>query len=349
MFFASLTVGLAACGGGGSGDSANGASGSGSDSITFSSFGGATTDNVNSIYLEPFAKERDLQVLNDTVDFGKIYAMAKNNNVTWDVVQGDGYFARQACDDGVLEPLTPEVMKAIKEAGLPPETYSKCHVQPWSYSWVLAYNTDLEPAPDSWAALTDTETYPGGRSLWSVDQVGIFEAAELAAGTKPDDIYPIDFDTMFGSLDKIKDDIVYSESLVDQSKAIISGRAAMGVLTSSRALEPQEAGEPIGIRWDQQILTGDTFFVPKDAPNVDAAMDFLVEMLDTDKLVEFAIANGYGPNGTVAQKALAEKDPNCENITTCPKYLESAIRLSDKWWQEHREEATNRWQKWVGA
>jgi putative spermidine/putrescine transport system substrate-binding protein len=342
---------LGACGGGGDDkdSSGSGDSGSATGTITFSSFGGATTDNVNDIYLDPFAEERGLDVLNDTVDYGKLYSMVQNDNVTWDVVQGDGYFAKQACADGILEPLSDEVLQAVKDAGLPKDSYGKCYIQPWSYSWVLAYSTDLDPAPTSWAALTDPETYPGGRTLWSVDQLGIFEAAEMAAGTPKADIYPIDFDVVFSQLDKIKDDVVYTESLVDQAQEIISGRASMGILTSSRALEAEEAGEPIAIRWEDQVLTGDTFFVPKGTPNVDAAMAFMADMLDTDKLVKFAIANGYGPNGTAAQAALAEELPDCKNITTCEAYRDSAVRLDDDWWFQHREEATKQWEDWVGA
>lgn len=334
---------LAACGG-----SESSSDSGGTGTLTLSSFGGATTDNLNEIYLKDFAEEKDLEVLNDTVDFGKIYSMVEADNVTWDVVQGDGYFARKACRDGVLEPLSEEVLQAAKDAGLPEDTYGKCHIQPWSYSWVLAYSTKLPQKPDSWSALTDTETYPGKRSLWSVDQVGIFEGAEMAAGVADADIYPIDFDTVFGELDKIKDDILFTESLVDQSEAIVSGKASMGILTSSRAREAADEGEPIDIRWEQQVLTGDTFFVPKGSPNASVAMEFLAEMLNTDKLVEFAQANGYGPNGTVAQEALKEL-PSCDGITTCPKYLPTAIRLSDEWWDTHREEATDRWKEWLGA
>lgn len=346
-----LVVALSACGGGDGDDEspAGEPASSGTGTFTFASYGGATQDNVNDVFLNPYAEENGIEIVNDGVDFAKLYSMVDSGNVTWDLAEVDGYFAIQACEDGKLEKLSDEVMEAIEAAGLPESAYSDCHVSPWYYSWILAYNGDLDQAPTSWDALLDQDTWPGKRTLWSVDQVGIFEGASLAAGVTADDLYPIDFGRMFGGLDEIKPDIIFTESLVDQVQQVFTGQATMGILAASRALDAKNAGEPIEILWDQQILSGDPYVVPKGAPNAQQAMEVLVEMLDTNKLVEFAQANGYGPSGSVGQEALAEAVPNCEEITTCPQYLESSFELSDQWWQENREEATERWEEWVGA
>ncbi len=320
----------------------------GTGSLTLAAFGGTTQKSLDKIFLQPFTQEKGLKALDDSMDYGKLYSMVDAGRVTWDVTVADGWFARQACEEGKAEPLTDAVKDAIKRAGLPESNYGECHIEPWSYSWVLAYRTDLPKKPTSWAAFTDIAGYPGDRTAWSYDQVGLFEAASLAAGTAPDDIYPIDHKTVFSELDKIKGKVAFTDSLQQQITDLVTGRAKIGLVTSNRAVDAKAAGEKVDFTWEQQILAGEPYFVPKGSPNKEAAMEFLITMLDTDKALAFAEANKYGPNGTVAQAELKDK-PWCDTVTTCPDHLPSSIRLSDDWWAENRKEATKEWKSWLGS
>lgn len=320
----------------------------GTGSLTLAAFGGTTQDNVNEIYLEPFTREKEIEALNDSVDYGKLYSMVDADNVIWDVVNTDGWFAERACEDGKAEPLTQVVIDAIEEAGLPDDFYGECHIAAWSYSWVLGYQADLPQSPDSWADFYDLEKFPGKRSMWSFDVIGIIESAAISAGADPNDLYPIDVEKALNELEKVKDEVIFTESLADQIQHLISDRASMGVVTSSRAVEAMEEEQPVAVRWEEQILAGDAYFVPAGSANADIAMEFLASLLGTDKLVRFAVANGYGPNGTVAQAAISEI-PECDLINTCPKYLPASIRFSDEWWKENREMVDERFQELFGA
>ncbi len=343
---------LVGCGG----DGRSGSESAGSDakastgtgSLTLAGFGGTTQKALDKIFLQPFTEEKGLRPIDDSVDYAKLYSMVDAGKVDWDVVVADGWFARQACTDGKAEPLTDVVKQAIEKAGLPKTAYGDCYIQPWSYSWVLAWNTDLPTAPTSWAALTDTAKFPGERTAWSFDQVGLYEAAELAAGSDPADLYPIDYDTVFGELDKIKGKVAFSESLQQQVTDLVTGRAKIGLITANRAVDAKAAGEKVDFRWEQQILTGEPYLVPKGSPNKDAAMEFLASMLETDKLLAFAKENKYGPNGTTAQAELKDQ-PWCETVTTCPTHLPEAVQFSDDWWAQNRDEATKKWKSWLGA
>jgi putative spermidine/putrescine transport system substrate-binding protein len=327
-------------------DSAEPAKGTGT--LTLAGFGGTTQKALDKIFLQPFAEEKGLRPLDDAVDYGKLYSMVDAGKVTWDVAIADGWFARQACDEGKAEKLTDVVKQAIERAGLPEGSYNDCYIQPWSYSWVLAYSTDLAKKPTSWAAFTDTANYPGERTAWSFDQVGLYEAATLAAGKSVDEVYPLDFKTVFANLDKIKGKIAFSESLQQQITDLVTGRAKIGLVTANRAYDAKAAGEKVDFMWDQQILTGEPYFVPKGSPNKDAAMEFLASLLETDKLLAFAKANKYGPNGSVAQEELA-KQSWCEQVTTCPSHLPTALKFSDDWWADNRKEAERQWKSWLGA
>ena len=346
-----MALALAACGDDNGSDDAGGSADApkGTGSITLAGFGGTTQKALDEVFLRPFAKEKGLRPLDDAVDYAKLYSMVDSGNVTWDLVVADGWFAKQACDEGKAEPLTDVVKEAIEKAGLPEEYYGDCYIEPWSYSWVLAWRTDkIKQAPQSWAAFTDPGKFPGKRTAWSFDQVGLLEAATLAAGKSRDEVYPIEFDTVFGELDKIKKDIAFNESLQGQVTDLVSGRVTIGPITANRAVDAKAAGEPVDFRWEDQILTGEPYFVPKGSPNKDAAMELLASLLDTDKALEFAEKNKYGANGSVAQEALADK-PWCNTVTTCPEHLETAFRFSDDWWSENRKEVEREWKSWLGA
>jgi putative spermidine/putrescine transport system substrate-binding protein len=347
-----LTIGAAlvaaGCGGDDDDDSDVAAT---NGSLTYAAFGGITQENVNQVFLEPFAQETGAQITNDTVDYGRLGSMVEADNVEWDVVNVDGWFGVQACEDGLAEPLSQEVLDAIEEAGLPEEHYGECHVEPWSYSWVMAWNDEeLETAPQSWPDFYDPEQFPGDRVLWAFDQVGIMESAALAGGADPDALYPLDEDLAFTELDQIQGDIQLTESLEDQLQRIVTGRVSMGIVTGNRAQAAVDAGEPVAFTWDQQVLTGDAFIVPRGAPNADLAMDYVVSLLNTDRLLEFAQVNNYGPNGETGREALEElPDAVCQRINTCPIHLPDAVTLSTDWWAENREEFDRTWREWLGA
>ena len=272
--------------------------------------------------------------------------MVEAGNVTWDVVNSDGYFVEQACDDGNAEPLTQVVMTAIEEAQLPEGSYGRCHIEPWSYSSVLSYRTDLPRAPESWADFFDSEEFPGKRSLWSGDQVAQLEAGAVAGGAPTSDPYPIDIPASIDQYDRIRDDIVFTESFSQQTQQLVSGAVTMGITPHSRTLAAKNAGEPVDVLWDGQVVVGDAFWVPKGSPNKDVAMAALASFLNTDRLIEFAKVHKYGPNGEVAREAISDL-PECPEINTCGDKLDNAIQVDDTWWKDNREEITAAWEEWL--
>ena len=166
------------------------------------------------------------------------------------------------------------------------------------------------------------------------------------AGAPTSDPYPIDIQASLDQYDRIRDDIIFTDSFSQQTQQLVSGAVTMGITPHSRTLDAKNAGEPVDVVWDGQVVVGDAFWVPKDAPNEDAAMAALASFLNTDRLVEFAKVHKYGPNGEVAREA-DHRPARVPEINTCGDKLENAIQVNDTWWKDNREEITAAWEQWL--
>jgi len=317
-------------------------------SLTLAAFGGTTQDNVNKVFLGPFARVRGIKVYNDTVDYGKLYSMVDAHHVTWDLANTDGWFANKACNDGHATPLAPVVLNAIRATGLPRNDWGRCWVAAWSWSGVLAYSAHLNPSPKSWADFYNPQKFPGKRSLASFLDVGQFETALNAAGRAPNRVYPIDLNLAVRELNRIKGHILFSDSLETQVQQIVTGQASMGLVTSARAQAAIQAREPIQMSWQNQFLSSDPYMVPKGAPDTQLAMQFLAYMLNTQRLIRFAKLNGYGPNTAAARRVLKSYRV-CNTINTCYTHLPGAIGVNWAWWTVHQPQAQTAWSKWAGT
>jgi spermidine/putrescine-binding protein len=102
-------------------------------------------------------------------------------------------FAITACDKGWAEKLD---LAAIDTDRLKPEMVTDCAIPVLEYAFTIGYNTEVfaDDHPTSWAEFFDTEKFPGKRGFWKYATGAMFEAALLADGVAPEDLYPLDID-----------------------------------------------------------------------------------------------------------------------------------------------------------
>ena len=218
-------------------------------------WGGPYTDAHKKASFEPFEKKYGVKVTVVTPpDMGKLKAMVESGNVEWDVVAVDDYFVVRAGSLGMLEKLDFDV---ISKDGLPKEVVHDYGVPYNLFSTVIAYNTDVFPEgnhPKNWADFWDTEKFPGPRAL-NKYAPSTLEAALLADGVEPKDLYPLDVDRAFAKLDELKDDIkVWWTAGAQPADLLASNEVALiGCLEWSyyRAITQ---GAPVGIEFNQGII-----------------------------------------------------------------------------------------------
>src|SRR5580700_1787510 len=122
------------------------------------------------------------------------------------VSQGGAYQKAQTV--AILDPAAKklDITKLPNAAAMPENYRSPYSVAYEFYSSVLAYSQTKYPAgaaPDSWADFWDVKKFPGRRALRN-HPLATLEAALMADGVAPDELYPLDVDRAFKKLEQIK-------------------------------------------------------------------------------------------------------------------------------------------------
>lgn len=310
-------------------------------SIVFTSWGGTTQDAQTKAWAEPFTAETGINVLQDgPTDYGKIKAMVESENVSWDVVDVEGDYAAQAGKAGLLEPLD---FTVIDKTRLDPRFVTDYSVGSFYYSFVIGCNADaVGECPKTWADLFDTEKFPGKRTFYKWSAPGVIEAALLADGVAPADLYPLDLDRAFKKLDTIKGDIIWWSSGAQSQQMLASAETPFGSFWNGRLIALADSGITVETSWDQNITAADSLVVPKGAKNKAEAMKFIALATSAKPQAEMAAATGYAP---INLDAPAEMDPELR-ATLPDQQAATQVNADMNYWAEHRDEIGERWYAW---
>lgn len=325
--------------------SLSGAAALAAESVNFVSWGGSTQDAQKQAWANPFSKSSGITVVQDgPTDYGKLKAMVESGNVQWDVVDVEADFALRAASEGLLEPLD---FNVIKKDRIDPRFVSEHGAGSFFFSFVLGYNESKTgtgaKAPQDWAALFDTKTYPGKRALYKWPSPGVLELALLADGVAADKLYPLDLDRAFKKLDSIKKEIVWWGGGAQSQQLLASGEVSMGQFWNGRVFAVQQDGAPVGVSWKQNLVMADFLVVPKGAKNKDAAMKFIANATDAKGQADFANLSAYAPvNLDSVQRLDSTLAPNMPTA-----HAKDQITLDFAYWAKNGPDIATRWNEWL--
>ncbi len=313
-------------------------------------WGGASQRVHLASYVRPWGEQNGIKILQDSpTDYAKLRAQVESGNVSWGVVEVEPNFAENACDSGLITPLSPEIFDAARSAGIDSRYVSECAVPNLLYAFNIAYNTDAFPHghPTTWAEFFDTARFPGKRGFWNYATGGIFEAALLADGVAPEDLYPLDIDRAFRKLDTIKDSIVFYNTGDEQTQLVASGEAPLVMAWNGRIAQAAMDGEPVANEWGQNMVSYDQIVIPRGYPNTDTAMRWMTHFLgDTEGQARDAEESQFSP---VNPHALDLVEPElARELSTYPPNLDkSSVVIDYKYWAEHYAEVSERLNEWT--
>lgn len=310
--------------------------------LVFVSWGGTTQDAQAAHWAQPFTAETGITVVQDgPTDYGKFRAMVEAGKVTWDVVDVEFDWALYAAAKGLLEPLD---FSVIDRHSINPRFVSDHAVGSFYFSFVLGWNRAVfkSDEPRTLSDLFDTKRFPGKRALYKWAAPGVIEAALLADGVAPEDLYPLNLDRAFAKLDTIKKDIIWWGGGAESQQLLASGEAPIGLFWNGRLAALQADGVDVGISWHQNIAAADALVVPKGTPNRAAAMAFIAKATSAEAQAAFAAATGYAPINLNA--AALMKPALRATLPSAQTALQVTANLA--YWAEHREEIGNRWYAW---
>jgi putative spermidine/putrescine transport system substrate-binding protein len=178
----------------------------------------------------------------------------------------------------------------------------------------------------------------------------------MADGVPPDQLYPLDVDRAFASLDRIKPQIVkFWATSAEGLNLVTGGNSDLGMITFGRLITMKHRGEDPGIdiEFNQGLAKTSYLCIPKGAKHVKNAHKFMAFFFDPKNHAAFINAYpAYGFTNTKAAEFI--KPETLQKIITEPKRFENIVMVNDEWWAEeddakksNYEKVLERWQAWV--
>ncbi len=312
--------------------------------IVMVGWGGAWEETMKEAFGDPFEKETGIKVVyTSPIDFGKMKAMVESGNVEWDVSQAGFFRILPAAKAGIIEPIDYSI---VDKSVLAPGTARKYGVGGEYEAVTIGYRTDVyKVGPVGWKDFWDVEKFPGPRAMYK----GVYytmEAALLADGVLPDQLYPLDEDRAFRSLDRIKPHVTAWWRSGSQSQTLIKSREVdMLTAWNGRLAQLIHRGDPVAISWEQALFVQSAWFVIKNAPNKKEAMEFINFTNRAKNQAMVASKIFYGPTNPEALKYI---DPKVAKwMPSHPDNFKLTIELNSEYWENNKDRLTEKFEAWL--
>jgi len=299
--------------------------------------GGEWTDAAQKCVDGPFTEKYGIAVeLETPAGFAKLAGKVQAGAVDVALMDLETTELERAQASGMLDPIDWEAVAPFEMFPDAKKPYGFAHTY---FSTIMAWRPDAK-APSTWQEFFDTENFPGKRAL--PDYPGyVLAFAALADGVPPEELFPLDLDRAFKTLERVKGDVIWWSG---------GGQVA-------QLLDDNEAQYAIG--WSGRIVNKDTLAhsfkggmletswwgVPKgsDPAMQEAAMLYLHEYSDPEKQACVAQYISYtGPSP--ALDPLLPQD----RLHQFPNYKENRdvqFVTDGKWWYDNADEVERRWQE----
>jgi putative spermidine/putrescine transport system substrate-binding protein len=315
--------------------------------ITVADPGGPFGPAFRKAFYDPFEKATGIRVVNvarEAEPTAQFKAIVETKSYTWDVctltLSARDILAKQ----NLLEPIG---FTRAEAPGLMPEAITEYWMGTDVYSSVFAYRNDRfkDNAPKSWADFWNVEKFPGRRSLRK-NPIDTLEQALLADGVSIDQLYPLDIERAFKSLDRIKQHIdVWWTGGAQSTQILQSGEVDLTTGWNARLQAAIDGGAPATIVWEQGLYSIEGWAIPKGCPRADAAKQFIKFCSAADRQAVFTETLAYGPTNLEAYKSISPE--RAKVLSTSPDNLKKMRVANENWWSENRAAASERFNSWL--
>jgi putative spermidine/putrescine transport system substrate-binding protein len=329
------------------------------DQVVISSWGGNFGEAQRAAQFEPFTAETGIEVVlaPQQPEIALIEAQVTSGNVEWDLAGNSNLGAYTLAGKDMLEPLDysrmdPAVIDAVDEAVKGPNSVGYFY-----WSTLMGYNLEyFEDGvyPTSWVDFWDVEKFDAPRGLVEMNfEPPMLEIPLLAQGIAPEDLYPLDIDAAFASLDEIRPHMTTWIGVgSDGVQLLTQGELGLAQGGNGALTNAIKDGAPLGMEWNQGLLYYDTWVIPKGAPNQDNAYRFIEFVLRPDTQSAFVQAYPIGAVNPAAYETIPEEVAAVS--AGAPDNLAKQVVVDSAWWTETNDEGkTNlevvydRWATWI--
>ncbi len=312
------------------------------------SWGGKSEEAFRKVVYEPFEEKFNCKITTvSPVDYSKIQAAVELGSVEWDLVDANTYIAIKFAEQELLEKLDYSVISGTE--GIDTDRIRPYSIGAYYYTpCCLVYNTNIfkDNPPAEWKDLWNVKDFPGVRMMPNNRPQGLFEVALLADGVAPEDLYPLDIDRAFQSLDKIKEHVnVWFSGAAQVYQGLCDETVEIGALLYGNALFAKQDGAPISIVKKQRMICSCDWCIPKGAPHKDLAMEFINFAISPEVQAEVAKIYPCSPTNMNAYNYLTPEEAD-DHVGNSQEANEE-IFVDEAYWTEHYDEINARFQEWI--
>ena len=315
--------------------------------VSFAADGGRNFDIMKEVWLKPFQEETGIETVPIATgrNVSKIKAQVETGNIEWDVIGLGGAPAMVAMNEGLLEPIDTDIVDLSNHAF--PEWQWPSAIGTYFYFGGIAYRPSSHGAegkhPRTWGEYWDGEAIPGRRGMRARPQEEM-ERALVADGVSPNDLYPLDEDRAFKSLDRIKPYCKHWIKETPQTITLLQSKEIDFVYTYSGRVEAaKEQGLDMEFVYDSVVSTPLCFIVPKGSKNKDNAMKLINHFLGEKIQRAWSIRANYG---IVNRNAAANLPP--EALARLPKLGDPRmINVDVEYWAKNLTRMQKKYAEWL--
>jgi putative spermidine/putrescine transport system substrate-binding protein len=314
------------------------------EQIVVVSWGGRYRERIEKAFVTPFMEETGIDVVvSDTPDFAKAKAQVESGNVEWDVFDAIGSHATSGEKLGLWEPLDTSIVDTSSLHVEATESVIGFYLWAGGIAWVPSRTGEGEH-PRNFHELWNTDAYPGRRAL-RARPYEAFEMALVADGVPPNELYPLDIDRAFESLNRIKDSIAkWTKATPKTIEHLRTNEVDFSYTYSGRVATAQAEGVDIDMSMDQTCNGTEYLTVLKGTKRREAAMRFVEFCLRPDRQAAFAnLYHGVTPMRTTALPQVEDEARRWLPDLSAPQN----VILDDFWWGENRDRIEERFKEWM--
>jgi putative spermidine/putrescine transport system substrate-binding protein len=333
-----LLVSACGVGGGDSGDSD-------AKRLTWASTGGQFQEDEKNALQVPFTEKTGTEFVNvSPAEQAQVRAMVTSGKTIWDLANMSWIYAGAYCGE-LFEKLDDP---ALDRSKFPEGTTGECFVPTYRYANIFSYNADMYPGdkPTTIQDFFDVEKFPGKRVVYDYPKAGLFEAALVADGVAPEDVYPLDLDRAFRKIDTIKSSLVFAPSYGAIQQMLVDKQASMVLTVTARTIVSAQSGANLVPVWDFNTTDIGALVIPKGSPNKALAQEMLAFVTEPEQSVAYAKLTGTAP-------ARPEVDLESVGYTDEQKKFNAflpdrgrTVEQDKQWWIENTDALVQRWTSW---
>jgi len=252
-------------------------------------------------------------------------------DVMTDASTGDLF---RGVSQGLLEPID---WDAINPHPIFDEARHEFGIGTSYYSTIMAWRDDAK-APSNWVEFFDTENFPGKRALPDYPDF-ILAFAAMGDGVEMDDLFPLDLDRAFKTLERIKDDTICWQAGAQAPQLLQDNEAQYAISWSGRV-----AGQDgITVSFNQGMLDMSWFVMAKGTPDAEKEAAWLWLRDHTDAQLQACVAQYISyPGPSPDLEPLLPQD-RLHEFPTYSANKEVQWLVDGQWWFENAAEIERRW------